>query len=87
MRRFAHPPPPLRTKKHSTSVQLKRGTIHAYFEDEKLGTIKGKIGKKYPFHRSDFISDIEPKLGMKVVFEVEGFRAVKIRRHDGVTFG
>jgi hypothetical protein len=56
------------------------GTVHCYFDDINMGTIRGHGGKKYSFTKADwFTPGIEPKAGLNVVFELDAIRAFNIR--------
>jgi hypothetical protein len=55
------------------------GVIQRYFDDIKMGTIQGTDMGSYSFKRADWISSSEPKAGIKVTFELEQNRPVKIR--------
>jgi len=57
-----------------------KGTVHRYFSDIKMGTIRADNGKKYPFTQADWISeDTTPEAGIDVLFDVEPGRAVNVR--------
>lgn len=57
-----------------------KGTVHRYFADIKMGTIRADNGKKYPFTQADWMAgDIEPQEGTSVLFDLEPGRAVNIR--------
>ena len=60
-------------------MSMKSGVVQRYFEDIKMGTIKGTDALSYSFKRSDWISTSEPNAGMKVRFELEKDTPVKIR--------
>jgi hypothetical protein len=81
MVKFDDPPPDRRPDKQATNVRLRRkGTVDRYFDDIKMGTIRGHGGKKYTFIMADWVSpEMEPKPGLKVVFELDTLRAVNIR--------
>jgi len=57
-----------------------KGTVHRYFGDIKMGTIRADNGKKYPFTQADWMSgDPAPEAGIEVLFDLEPGRAVNIR--------
>jgi hypothetical protein len=63
----------------ATGNDVPSGIVLRYFEDIKMGTIQADDSESYTFKRADWISSSEPKAGMKVTFELEKNRPVRIR--------
>ena len=76
------PPPPRRQVPPEESDTFLAGTVHRYFDDVKLGSIKSESGRLYSFHAKDWKSQTPPSLGLRVFFELEGIRAVRIQAEN-----
>jgi len=57
---------------------MPKGIVQRYFDDIKMGKIQGPDQSLYNFRRSDWISSSEPKAGLKVTFDLDESRPVRI---------
>jgi hypothetical protein len=77
------PPPPRRQEPPEESHTVLAGTVHRYFADVKLGSIKSDSGRLYSFRIANWVStENSPVPGIRVIFELEGICAVRIQAEE-----
>ena len=66
-------------KNNDTELLPSISGIQRYFADIKLGTIRADDSESHTFKLSDWSAEIEPIIGQRVVFDMNGSWPVNIR--------